>query len=83
MVMKQLLLVLDQTLVFHKVHKSLEMLLKKEEERRRLLEKDLAKEKEIAENCINTLKTYSEKVKAAHDIATQQGTSMQSNLSKH
>ena len=44
--------------------------------------KDLAKEKEIAENCINTLKTYSEKVKAAHDIATQQGTSMHSNLSK-
>ena len=42
------------------------MLLKKEEERRRLLEKDLAKEKEIAENCVNTLKTYSEKVKAAH-----------------
>ena len=57
----------------------LEMLLKKEEERRRLLEKDLAKEKEIAENCINTLKTYSEKVKAAHDIATQKSISMHSN----
>lgn len=49
----------------------LEMLLKKEKERCQLLEKDLAKEKEIAEKCVNTLKTYSEKVKETHVIATQ------------
>ena len=49
----------------------LQLLLKKEQERHEILKKDVAKEKEIAEKCVRTLKTYSDKVKQTHMAATQ------------
>ena len=49
----------------------LKLLLKKEEQRHQKLEEDVAKEKDIAENCVNMLKMYSDKVQQTHIAATQ------------
>ena len=49
----------------------LKLLLKKEEQRHQKLKDDVAKEKEIAENCVSMLKVHSDKVQQTHIAATQ------------